>query len=74
MAEEAGFEIEHAEERPEDIKTHYAKLVEQLEDPPTGLDKNAVDALQASLSHWQRALTNGHITWACIIARKPKQG
>ena len=72
IAEEAGFQIEHAEERPKDIKTHYAKLVEQLEDPPTGLKCNVVEALQASLSHWQRALGGGHITWACFVARKPK--
>ena len=73
MAEEAGFEIEHAEERPEDIKTHYAKLAEQLEDPPAGLRNNAVEAIQTSLRHWQRALAGGHITWACFGARKPAQ-
>jgi len=73
MAEEAGFLIEYAEERPEDIGTHYAKLAEQLETPPEALGKDSVERLKTSIQNWQKALGGGHITWACFIARKPEQ-
>jgi hypothetical protein len=73
MAEDAGFLVEHAEERPEDIKTHYAKLAEQLEAPPAGLERSAVEKLRVSIHHWQTALSGGHITWACFIVKKPGQ-
>ncbi|MDU8945944.1 SAM-dependent methyltransferase [Ovoidimarina sediminis] len=73
MAEEAGFEIEHAEERPGDIKTHYAKLAEQLETPPAGLSDDTVETLKASIQRWRTALAGRHITWACFIARKPQR-
>jgi len=72
MAEEAGFLIEHAEKRQEDIRTHYAKLAEQLEPPPEALPKGAVERLKTSIQNWQTALRGGHITWACFIARKPE--
>lgn len=71
MAEVAGFAIEHAEERPRDIETHYAKLAERLASPPAGLGDSAVARLKANIARWQAALAGGHITWACFIARKP---
>ena len=73
MAEDAGFLVEHAEERAEDIKTHYAKLAEQLETPPAELKRSTVEKLQVSIRHWQTALSGGHITWACFIAKKRGQ-
>src|SRR6056297_2331293 len=72
MAEEAGFLIAYAEERPEDIRTHYAKLAEQLKTPPEALGKDSVERLKASIQNWQIALGGGHIIWACFIARKPE--
>lgn len=72
MAEEAGFEIEHAEERPGDIKTHYRKLSEQLAEPPAELDPKAAVRITKSIDKWQAALSGGHITWACFIVRRPE--
>jgi len=71
MAEDAGFVIKHAEERPKDVKSHYANLAEQLESPPAGLGDAAVRTLKANIERWQTALAGGHITWSCFIARKP---
>ncbi|NNE53010.1 MAG: methyltransferase domain-containing protein [Sulfitobacter sp.] len=71
MAQEAGFEIEHIEERPADIKRHYDKLALELASPPASLSDSAVARLSASIQSWQKALAAGHITWACFVARKP---
>lgn len=71
MAEEAGLEILHVEERLSDIRTHYDKLAEHLAKPNSGLDAEAVASISRSISYWQAALSNGDITWACFVARKP---
>lgn len=71
MARAAGFEVMHVEERPEDIKTHYDKLAEALEEPVAGLDAQAARAIQASIERMQSALAGGHVTWGCLVARKP---
>lgn len=72
MARQAGFTIDHSEERPSDIKTHYAKLAEQLETPPSALGAEAAAKIAESIKAWLTALAGGHITWACFIARKPE--
>jgi len=71
MAEDTGFEIVHVEERRKDIKSHYAKLAEQLETPPLELGEAAVRKLKTSIERWQIALSGDHITWACFVACKP---
>ncbi|GGD25527.1 SAM-dependent methyltransferase [Sinisalibacter lacisalsi] len=71
MAEAAGFEVTRAEERPEDIRTHYDKLAEALEEPVEGLTPDAQSAIAQSIARWQDALAGGHITWAAFVARKP---
>lgn len=71
MARAAGFEISGFEERQGDIKTHYDKLAEQLARPVAGLDDDAIASISTSISRWQAALADGHITWACFVARKP---
>lgn len=71
IAVEAGFDIEFAEERARDIKIHYDKLAEVLSKPMAGLDDKSVAAISANISSWQAALADGHITWACFVARKP---
>ena len=71
MAEEAGLEILHVEERLSDIRTHYDKLAEHLAKPNSGLDAVAVASISRSISYWRAALSNGDITWACFVARKP---
>jgi len=71
MARAAGFEISFLEERPGDIRTHYDKLAEQLEQPIAGLDADAKAAISQSIGRWQAALAGNHITWACFVARKP---
>ena len=71
MAEEAGLEILHVEERLNDIRMHYDKLADRLAQPDIDLDAEAVAAIAKSISHWQAALANGDITWACFVARKP---
>jgi cyclopropane fatty-acyl-phospholipid synthase-like methyltransferase len=71
MARAAGFEISHVEERMKDIRIHYDKLAEQLVEPISGLDADALASIAKSISRWQAALANGHITWACFVARKP---
>ena len=73
MAGEAGFEILHVEERLDDIRTHYDKLADQLAEPIAGLDADSIAAIAKSISRWQAALADGHITWACFVARKPDQ-
>ena len=71
MAEEAGFEMLHVEERLDDIRTHYDKLAAQLAEPIVNLDADALASIAKSISRWQAALADGHITWACFVARKP---
>ncbi|MBL6954590.1 MAG: methyltransferase domain-containing protein [Alphaproteobacteria bacterium] len=72
MALEAGFVIEHVEERRRDIQTHYVKLAEQLAGPSNELNVNAAARIAESIKHWQTALKGGHITWACFVTRKPE--
>jgi 2-polyprenyl-3-methyl-5-hydroxy-6-metoxy-1,4-benzoquinol methylase len=71
MARVAGFEIEFAEERLPDIRTHYDKLAVALARPIAGLDEDTVASIARSIARWQAALAGGHITWACFVARKP---
>ena len=71
MAIGAGFEIAQAEERLGDIRIHYAKLAELLTKPVEGLDPDAATSIAKNIAHWQVALADGHITWACFVARKP---
>ncbi len=71
MAEAAGFEIRHVEERADDIRAHYDKLTDALAERPEGLSPEALDLIGTSIEHWRRALAGGHITWACFVARKP---
>ena len=71
MAEEAGLEPIHVEERLSDIRTHYDKLADQLAEPNIGLDAEAVALISKSISHWKAALASGDITWACFVVRKP---
>lgn len=72
MATAAGFEVDHAEERLDDIRTHYDKLAEQLGRSKAGLSPAAAEKITASIARWQKALQGGHITWACFVARKPR--
>jgi len=71
MAEEAGLEVLCVEERLGDIRVHYDKLADHLAKPISGLDAEAVASIARSISYWQAALSNGDITWACFVARKP---
>ena len=71
MAEEAGLEILYVEERLSDIRMHYDKLADLVAQPTSGLDAEAVVAISKSIAHWQTALSDGDITWACFVARKP---
>ena len=71
MAQAAGFEVTQAEERPDDIRTHYDKLAETLASPIEGLAPAAQAGIAQSIARWQAALAGGHITWACFVARKP---
>lgn len=71
MAREAGFQIAHVEERSGDIRKHYDKLAAQLDEPVPGIEPDALAAISSSISRWQDALAGGHITWACLTARKP---
>ena len=71
MAREAGLEISHVEERLSDIRTHYDKLAARLVEPVAGIDADALAAISDSISRWQEALADGHISWACFVAFKP---
>lgn len=71
MARDAGLEISHVEERSSDIRTHYDKLAARLAEPIANIDDDALVAISSSISRWQEALADGHITWACFVARKP---
>ena len=71
MATETGFHVIHVEERNGDIKTHYKKLAEKLNHPIEGLDSRARKSIAKSITYWQTALADHHITWACFVARKP---
>ncbi len=72
MAKSAGFEILLAEERSDDIRTHYDKLAAELAGPITDLDDQALKSITQSISRWQAALAESYITWACFVARKPE--
>lgn len=74
MAGETGFRIEHAEERPQDIEMHYAKLAEALSPPPEGLAPAAAERIADSISRWRTAIVGGHVTWACLVLRNPQEG
>jgi cyclopropane fatty-acyl-phospholipid synthase-like methyltransferase len=71
MAQEAGFDILHVEERFHDIKAHYDKLGQRLLEPIANLDADEQALIAKSISRWQVAIAHGDITWACLIARKP---
>lgn len=71
MAVETGFQIVHMEERHGDIKTHYKKLAEKLDNPIQGLSSGARESIAQNITNWQSALADHHITWACFVARKP---
>ncbi len=71
MAESAGLEVFHVEERRRDIRTHYDKLAERLAQPDVELDAEAKASIAKNLAYWQAALADGDITWACFAARKP---
>lgn len=73
MAESAGLEVFHVEERQRDIRTHYDKLAAQLASPDAGLDAKAEAAIGSNIAYWQAALAEGDITWACLAARKPER-
>ena len=72
MALAAGFGIEHAEERTEDIQAHYARLAEALSPPPEGLAPAAAERIATSIGHWRVAIAGGHVTWGCLVLRKPR--
>jgi 2-polyprenyl-3-methyl-5-hydroxy-6-metoxy-1,4-benzoquinol methylase len=71
MARAAGFVIAHAEERPDDIRTHYDKLADALAGPVPGLAPQAAERIAASIAQWRAALAGGHVTWGCLLGRKP---
>lgn len=71
MARKAGFRIDHAEERRQDIETHYAKLADALSPPPEGLAPDTAERIATSIGHWRAAIAGGHVTWACLVLRKP---
>ena len=71
MAEAAGFVVEHVEERPDDIRTHYDKLADQLSRPDIGIDTEAVASISKSITRWREALAGRDISWGCLVARKP---
>ncbi|WP_137701776.1 SAM-dependent methyltransferase [Marimonas lutisalis] len=71
MATDAGFKIEHVQERQSDIKIHYDKLAKVLDEQSSGLSPDAMASIASSIERWQRALAGGHITWAYFVARKP---
>ena len=70
MARLAGFAVEHVEQRPHDIVTHYDKLAAALSSTQ-GNDEPLVASIRSSIRRWQDALVGGHITWASFVARKP---
>ena len=71
MARTAGFAIEYSELRSEDIKVHYDKLSERLAEVVPQMNAAAVTRISDSLGKWRFALSGGHITWGCLVARKP---
>ena len=73
MAREAGLEIVYSEERASDICSHYEKLAQLLNLDGEQLDEN-LRLIRDNIAVWQDALAAGHITWACLVAEKPKSG
>lgn len=70
FARDAGFRITFAETRPHDIARHYNKLAEELRSNKNALDDH-LRTIQSNIMIWQQALAGGHITWGCVVARKP---
>jgi len=71
MAEGAGFETLHREERPEDIRNHYQKLEARLDSLRGEVSAEFFESVSRSIVAWRRAEEAGHITSACFLSRKP---
>lgn len=76
-AEAAGFITVEQEERTDDLRTHYARILEELQAGAdklrdAGVSAEYLDNMAAGLDHWVKAADAGHLWWGIQHFRKPE--
>jgi sarcosine/dimethylglycine N-methyltransferase len=75
-AEGAGFRLVEQEERTADLRTHYARILEELNANydklrDAGVSAQYLDNMATGLEHWVKAADAGNLWWGIQIFRKP---
>jgi sarcosine/dimethylglycine N-methyltransferase len=74
-AKAAGFEVLDEVDLTGNLRTHYARIREELEKNYDALRENAskayLDKMMAGLQSWVDAADKGHLAWGIIRFRKP---
>lgn len=69
-ATEAGFEVRHHEQRPEDMKAHYDRLATSLQTAAPAPADHRFAAIASNIRAWQDAIAARQLSWGLLIARK----
>ncbi len=75
-AEAAGFETVEQEDRTSDLRTHYARVLEELNAHEEALRDNGasleyIAKMARGLQNWVDAADAGHLAWGIQVFRKP---
>ncbi|SEA76092.1 methyltransferase domain-containing protein [Rubrimonas cliftonensis] len=74
-ARAAGFEVVGFDEMTGNLRTHYARVAEEMQARRAALLENAspayLDGMQAGLAAWVRAADEGALVWGVMRLRKP---
>ena len=75
-AEGAGFVLVEQEERTADLRTHYARVLEELvantdKLRDAGVSAQYIDNMAVGLEHWVKAADAGNLWWGIQVFRKP---
>ena len=76
-AEGAGLTLVEQEERTADLRTHYARILEELNANydklrDGGVSAAYLDNMATGLEHWVKAADSGNLWWGIQIFRKPR--
>ncbi|UOM34790.1 class I SAM-dependent methyltransferase [Acuticoccus sp. I52.16.1] len=75
-AEAAGFQLVEQEDLTGDLRTHYARVLEELTANADrlrdlGVSAQYIDSMSTGLQHWVDAADAGNLAWGIQIFRKP---
>jgi sarcosine/dimethylglycine N-methyltransferase len=75
-AEAAGFILVEQEDRTSDLRSHYARILEELTANmdklrDAGVSAAYIDNMAVGLEHWVKAADAGHLWWGIQHFRKP---